>query len=102
MIAAFLASHFFDDACHYSKCSAGKLIILCYQILTDVNAELAQYKPFVCRKEKKFVHADAQDAHSEYKCLSNATGLEEVKGPGIQAVIPAAKFRRSRRSSRGD
>ena len=65
VVAAILASHFFGAACHYSRCSAGKLIILCYQILADVNTEFVQYKLFVCRKVKKFVHADVLDAHFE-------------------------------------
>ena len=48
------------------------------QILTDVNTEFAQYKLFVCKKEKKFVHADVQDAHFDGKCPSDASELEGV------------------------
>ncbi len=51
------------------------------QILTDVNTEFAQYKLFVCKKEKKFVHADLQDAHFEGRCPSDASELEEVQDP---------------------
>lgn len=48
------------------------------QILTDVNTEFAQYKLFVCSKEKKFVHADVLDAHFDKKCPSDGSELEEV------------------------
>lgn len=57
------------------------------QILTDVNTEFAQYKLFVCSKEKKFVHADVQDAHFDGSCPSDKTKLEEVEDPG-QAKCP--------------
>ena len=48
------------------------------QNLTDVNTEFAQYRLFICRKEKKFVHADVLDVQFESKCPSDATELEEV------------------------
>jgi len=48
------------------------------QTLTDVNTEFAQYRLFVCRKEKKFVHADVLDAQFENKCPSDKTELEQV------------------------
>ena len=57
------------------------------QILTDVNTEFAQYRLFVCKKEKKFVHADVLDAHFDSKCPSDGTDLEEVKDPR-QAKCP--------------
>jgi hypothetical protein len=49
------------------------------QILTDVNTEFAQYRLFVCRKEKKFVHADVLDVGFDNKCPSDAAELEEVE-----------------------
>ncbi len=81
VVAAILASHFFGAACHYSRCSAGKLIILCYQILTDVNTEIAQYKLLVCRKVKKYVHADVLDAQFRGKCpqCGKELEIEEIK-----------------------
>jgi hypothetical protein len=48
------------------------------QTLTDVNTEFAQYRLFVCRKEKKFVHADVLDPHFDGKCPSDGTELEEA------------------------
>lgn len=48
------------------------------QTLTDVNTEFAQYRLFVCRKEKKFVHADILDGSFEGRCPSDGTELEEV------------------------
>jgi hypothetical protein len=48
------------------------------QILTDVNTEFAQYRLFVCRREKKFAHADILDAQFESKCPSDKTELEKV------------------------
>lgn len=51
------------------------------QILTDVNTEFAQYRLFVCKKEKKFVHADMLDVHFDGKCPSDGTDLEEVQDP---------------------
>jgi predicted RNA-binding Zn-ribbon protein involved in translation (DUF1610 family) len=56
------------------------------QTLTDVNTEFAQYRLFVCRKEKKFVHADILDASFDNKCPSDATQLEEVDPK--QAMCP--------------
>jgi hypothetical protein len=48
------------------------------QILTDVNTEFAQYRLFVCEKEKKFVHADILDFNFDKKCPSDGSELEEV------------------------
>ncbi len=48
------------------------------QTMTDVNTEFAQYRLFVCKKEKKFVHADMLDAGFDKKCPSDGTELEEV------------------------
>ena len=48
------------------------------QTLTDVNADYAEYRLFICKKESKFVHADIHDKGFEGKCPSDATDLEEA------------------------
>lgn len=48
------------------------------QTLTDVNADYAEYRLFVCKKESKFVHADIHDKGFEGRCPSDGTELEEV------------------------
>lgn len=48
------------------------------QTLTDVNADYAEYRLFICKKESKFVHADIHDKGFEGKCPSDASELEEV------------------------
>ncbi|MEW6605781.1 MAG: hypothetical protein AB1351_13995 [Thermoproteota archaeon] len=48
------------------------------QTLTDVNTEFAQYKLFVCKKEKKFVHIDVLDSHFDNKCPADETELEQA------------------------
>lgn len=57
------------------------------QILTDVNTEFAQYRLFLCKKEKKFVHADILDTHFDGKCPSDSSSLQEVVDPQ-QASCP--------------
>jgi predicted RNA-binding Zn-ribbon protein involved in translation (DUF1610 family) len=49
------------------------------QTLTDVNADYAEYRLFICKKESKFVHADIHDKSFEGKCPSDGTRLEEVE-----------------------
>jgi hypothetical protein len=48
------------------------------QTLTDVNADYAEYRLFVCKKESKFVHADIHDKGFEGRCPSDGTELEEA------------------------
>ncbi len=48
------------------------------QTLVDVNADYAEYRLFVCRKESKFVHADIHDKDFRGMCPSDGTELEEV------------------------
>ena len=48
------------------------------QILTDVNTEFAQYKLYVCLKEKKFVGANVLDTGFDGKCPSDGSPLQEV------------------------
>lgn len=48
------------------------------QTLTDVNADYAEYRLFVCKKESKFVHADIHDKGFVGRCASDGTELEEV------------------------
>jgi DNA repair exonuclease SbcCD ATPase subunit len=49
------------------------------QIMTDVNSEFAQYKLFVCKKEKKFVHLDFLDYSFNGRCPADSTLLEQVR-----------------------
>ncbi|HEY7733855.1 MAG TPA: hypothetical protein VIB07_03590 [Nitrososphaera sp.] len=49
------------------------------QIMTDVNTEFAQYRLFVCRKEKKFVHLDFLDHSFDGRCPADSTLLEQVR-----------------------
>lgn len=58
------------------------------QTLTDVNTEFAQYRLFVCRKEKKFVHIDILDSHFDNKCPADQSELEQVNDPK-NALCPA-------------
>jgi hypothetical protein len=48
------------------------------QILTDVNTEFANYKLFVCLKEKKFLGANVLDPGFDGKCPSDGSPLQEV------------------------
>jgi predicted RNA-binding Zn-ribbon protein involved in translation (DUF1610 family) len=48
------------------------------QTLTDVNADYAEYRLFICKKESKFVHVDIHDKGFGGRCPSDGTELEEV------------------------
>ncbi|MGI0035097.1 MAG: hypothetical protein ACRD98_04425, partial [Nitrososphaera sp.] len=48
------------------------------QILTDTNADYAEYHLFVCKKEAKFVHADIHDKEFKGKCPSDGSELMEI------------------------
>jgi hypothetical protein len=70
---------------YYSKCEACKYEIKIPlgssdldQILTDINADYADYHLFICRKESKFVHADIHDKTFEYRCPLDGSKLEEI------------------------
>lgn len=52
------------------------------QILTDVNTEFAQYKLFVCLREKKFLGANVLDPSFEGMCPSDGSVLQEVTADG--------------------
>jgi hypothetical protein len=49
------------------------------QILTDTNADYAEYRLFICKKEGKFVHSDIHDKEFEGKCPSDGTELIEIR-----------------------
>ena len=48
------------------------------QTLTDVNADYAQYRLFICKVESKFVHADIHDKDFEERCPSDGSKLIEI------------------------
>jgi len=54
------------------------------QILTDVNTEFAQYRLFVCSKERKFVHIDVQDGSFHGRCPSDGSELQETHPEGAR------------------
>ncbi len=56
------------------------------QTLTDVNADYAEYRLFICKKESKFIHADIHDKDFEDKCPSDGSKLIE-----INEAIPPVK-----------
>jgi len=49
------------------------------QILTDVNADYAEYRLFICKKEAKFVHADIHSRDFEGKCPADGSDLVEIQ-----------------------
>ena len=49
------------------------------QILTDTNADYAEYRLFVCNKEAKFVHANIHDTGFEGKCPVDGSELSEIR-----------------------
>lgn len=57
------------------------------QTLTDVNADYADYRLFICKKESKFVHADIHDKSFWGRCPSDGTALEGIQDPR-QAKCP--------------
>jgi len=57
------------------------------QTLTDVNADYADYRLFICKKESRFVHADIHDRSFGGSCPSDGTTLEGVQDPR-QAKCP--------------
>ena len=48
------------------------------QILTDVNADFAEYHLFICKTESKFVHADIHSKDFEGKCPCDGNELIEI------------------------
>jgi hypothetical protein len=48
------------------------------QILTDVNADYADYHLFVCKKESKFVHADIHSKDFQGHCFADDSELAEI------------------------
>jgi hypothetical protein len=48
------------------------------QILTDTNADYAEYRLFICKKEAKFVHADIHNRDFECRCPSDGSELMEI------------------------
>lgn len=49
------------------------------QILTDANADYAEYRLFVCRIEGKFVHANTHDRSFKGQCPADGSELSEVR-----------------------
>jgi DNA-directed RNA polymerase subunit RPC12/RpoP len=48
------------------------------QVLTDVNADYADYHLFRCDKESKFVYADTYSKDFEGKCIADGNDLREI------------------------
>ena len=48
------------------------------QVLTDVNADYADYHLFRCAKEPNFVHADIHSSDFEGKCIADGSDLREI------------------------
>jgi hypothetical protein len=72
-----LIYHFTCKSCLYeSKLPLGSSDL--DQILTDVNADYAEYRLFKCQTESKFVHADIHDKGFEGKCPSDGSKLVEI------------------------
>jgi len=69
--------HFTCKGCGYeSKLPLGSADL--DQVLTDVNADYAEYHLFRCYKESKFVHADIHSNDFEGKCIADGSKLEEI------------------------
>lgn len=70
--------HFKCEGCGYeSKLPLGSSDL--DQILTDVNADYAEYRLYICKKEAKFVHADIHSRDFEGKCPVDGSDLAEIK-----------------------
>jgi hypothetical protein len=70
--------HFTCNGCGYeSKLPLGSTDL--DQVLTDVNADYADYHLFRCDKESNFVHADIHSSDFEGKCIADGSKLEEIK-----------------------
>ncbi|HEY6756732.1 MAG TPA: hypothetical protein VI037_05025 [Nitrososphaera sp.] len=48
------------------------------QVLTDANADYADYHLFRCDKEFNFVPADIHSSDFEGKCIADGSKLEEI------------------------
>jgi hypothetical protein len=69
--------HFLCKGCGYeSKLPLGSSDL--DQILTDVNADYAEYHLFRCNKESKFVHADIHSKDFDGTCTVDGSKLEEI------------------------
>jgi len=69
--------HFKCSSCGYeSKLPLGSSDL--DQILTDTNADYAEYRLFKCKIESKFVHVDIHSRDFEGKCPSDGSDLIEV------------------------
>ena len=49
------------------------------QVLTDVNADYADYHLFKCDKESKIVYADIHSKDIESKCIADGSDLREIE-----------------------
>ena len=49
------------------------------QVLTDVNADYAEYHLFRCNKESQFVHANIHGNDFDGKCAVDGSKLSEIK-----------------------
>jgi DNA-directed RNA polymerase subunit RPC12/RpoP len=75
--------HFKCNSCGYeAKLPLGSADL--DQTLTDVNADYSEYRLFVCKVEKKFVHADIHDKYFEDECPSDGSKLIEID----QRILP--------------
>lgn len=48
------------------------------QVLTDANADYADYHLFKCVKESQFVYADTHASDFEGKCATDGSKMEEI------------------------
>lgn len=84
--------HFICKSCGYeTKLPIGSSNL--DRILTDTNADFADYHLFVCNKESKFVHADIHDKGFEGRCPSDGSELREI------SELPPDKCPRCNRAS---
>ena len=69
--------HFKCKSCGYeSKLPLGSSDL--DQTLTDVNADYAEYRLFICKKEASLVHADIHSRNFEGKCPFDGSTLVEI------------------------
>lgn len=79
--------HFLCKGCGYeSKLPLGSSDL--DQILTDVNADYAEYHLFRCNKESKFVHADIHSKDFDGTCTVDGSKLEEINPEMFHKLSP--------------
>jgi hypothetical protein len=76
-VAVMQIYHFTCNGCGYeSKLPLGSSDL--DQVLTDANADYADYHLFRCDKESNFVHADIHSSDFEGKCIVDGSKLQEI------------------------